>query len=171
MESAAARRVAPNLFVRNMDLGCRVRATTGVLRLWWAVCHALFNGRQLAVDTILVSVLKGNGESRRGAVDHDRVALREARRVKERTYPEFVAFVARARLVVFAVEVGGRWSEEAQIFIRLFARARVWFEPRIIQRRLEQAWRLRWYAIISCAAARAFVAFLLGLRGGRGSDG
>ena len=44
-------------------------------------------------------------------------------------------------------------------------------EPRLMTRRVEQAWRLRWYGIISCAAARSFVASLLGLRGGHGSDG
>ena len=131
----------------------------------------LFGGAQLAVDTTLVSTLKGNGEPRRGAADRDGVALAAARRVKERTYPELVDSGRRARLVVFVLEVGGRWSEEVKIFIRLLARARVRSEPRLLQRRLEQAWRLMWYAIISCAAARSFAASLWGLRGGQGSDG
>ena len=34
-----------------------------------------------------MSALKGNGEPRRGAADHDGVALSEARRVKERDIP------------------------------------------------------------------------------------
>ena len=40
-----------------------------------------------------------------------------------------------------------------------------------MQRRVGQAWRFRWYGIISCAAARSFAASLLGLRRGHGSDG
>ena len=152
--------MAPNLFVRIMDLGL---PRAGDNRRLEVVVDGLllFNGRQLAVDTTLVSALKGSGEPRRGAADHDGVALREARRVKERTYPELVAPDARARLVVIALEVGGRWSESKDLHSK----------PRLMQRRLEQACRLRWYAIISCAAARAFAASLLGSRGGRGSDG
>ena len=51
------------------------------------------------------------------------------------------------------------------------ARARARSEPRLMRRRVEQAWRLRWCGIISCGAARSFAASLLGLRGGHGSDG
>ena len=36
--------------------------------------------------------------------------LQEARRRKERTYPELNGAGGRARLVVLAAEVGGRWS-------------------------------------------------------------
>ena len=78
----------------------------------------------MAVDTTLVSALKGDGEPSRGAADRDGVALAEARRTKERTCPEVVGPGSRARLVVLALEVGGRWSEEAKIFVRLLARAR-----------------------------------------------
>ena len=81
-------------------------------------------GVQLAVDTTLVSALKGDGEPSRGAADRDGVALAEARRTKERTCSELVGPGSRARLVVLALEVGGRWSEEAKIFVRLLARAR-----------------------------------------------
>ena len=53
---------------------------------------------------------------RRGAVgcrhhDRDGVALAAARRVKERTYPELLDPGRRARLVVFALEVGGRGQD------------------------------------------------------------
>ena len=33
---------------------------------------------------------------------------------------------------------------------------------------MEQAWRLCWFSILSCAVARAFAASLLALRGGHG---
>ena len=87
------------------------------------------------------------------------------------TYPELVAPDARARLVVLALEVGGRWSEEAKIFIRLLARARARCEPRLMQRRLEAGVETALGTQSSCAAARSFAASLLGLRGGQGSDG
>ena len=45
-------------------------------------------------------------------------ALRDARRNKERTYPELLRD-RRCRLVVFGIEVGGRWSDEAATFLRL----------------------------------------------------
>ena len=115
--------MASNLLVRNMDVGV---PHAGDNRRLEVVVDGLplFSDRQLAVDTTLVSALKGNGEPMRGAADRDGVALSEARRVKERTYPELVGPGARAQLVVLALEVGGRWSEEAKIFIRLIARAR-----------------------------------------------
>ena len=35
----------------------------------------------------------------------------------------------------------------------------------------EQAWRMRWGCMLSCAAAKAVAMSLLGLRGTHGSDG
>ena len=73
----------------------------------------LFGGVQLAVDTTLMSTLKGDGGPRRGAAKKDGVAFASARLKKTRTYPELVVAGARARLVVLALEVGERWSQEA----------------------------------------------------------
>ena len=64
-------------------------------------------GKQLAVDATLVSPLKRNGEPRRKADTQDGVALAEARKDKERKYPELERG-NRCRLVVTAMEVGGR---------------------------------------------------------------
>ena len=55
-------------------------------------------------------------------VREDGVALAAARRRKERTYPELTGQFGRARLVVLAGEVGGRWSDETQAFLRQLAR-------------------------------------------------
>ena len=63
-----------------------------------------WNGAQVAVDTTLVSPLSSSGRVA-GA------ALGEARRRKERTYPELLRY-QRCRLVVLAIEVGGRWSAQ-----------------------------------------------------------
>ena len=60
-----------------------------------------------------------------GAKIRGGVALASARRKKARTCPELVAAGARARLVVLALEVGGRWSQEASTFVKLLAKAKV----------------------------------------------
>ena len=41
----------------------------------------------------------------------------------------------------------------------------------LLRRRVEQAWRLRWGAMLSCAAARAFASSLMDRRTAVGSDG
>ena len=95
-----------------------------------------------------MSAIQGNGQPQRGAADRDGVALEWARRRKETACPELMQPGSRARLVVLALEVGGPLADEA----------------------MEQAWRLRWFSILSCATARAFAASLLELRrtwGGR----
>ena len=147
--------MATNMFVRNMDLGAPNAADNRRLEV---VVDGLplFGGVQLAVDTILVSAVQGDGVPRRGAKIRDGVALASARRKKARTCPELVAAGARARLVVLALEVGGRWSQEANTFVKLLAKAKVRSELAVVQRRMEQAWRLRWSSILACAAARAF---------------
>ena len=99
------------------------------------------------------------------------MALTQARRRKEKTYQELTGPGARARLVVLALEVGGRWSAEAKSFVGQLTKARARSEPRVLQRRMEQAWRLRWCSILSCAADRSFATSLLGLNGTIGADG
>ena len=68
--------------------------------------------QQLAVETALVSPLSGQGQPVRRAGRVAGAALAVARRRKEQAYPELVR-AYRCRLVVLAVEVGGRWSDEA----------------------------------------------------------
>ena len=97
------------------------------------------------------------------------MALEAARQRKERTYPELVGAHCRARLVVIAIEVGGRWSDETRTFLSQLAKARE--ETHLMRRRVEQVWRLRWGSTFSCAAARSVATSLLELRGARGADG
>ena len=131
----------------------------------------LFGRAQLAVDTTLVSPLHCDGSPHPRAANEDGAVLQAARLRKERTYPEFVGPRRRARLVVLAGEVGGRWSEETRRFLSLLARAKARSEPPILQKRVEQAWRTRWGSILGCAAARAYAASLLELKHGGGADG
>ena len=103
----------------------------------------LHGGAQLAVDTTIVSALHCDGTPQPGASNVDGVRLLAARRRKERTYPELVAPRSRCRLVVLANEVGGRWSTEALVFLRLLARAKARSEPPLMRMRAQQAWKLR----------------------------
>ena len=109
-------------------------------------------------------------------VNHDACTWMEwplaaARQRKERRYPELVGRRGRARLVVLAVEVCGRWSQETQSFLSSLARAKVRSVPPLLRKRVEQAWRLRWGSLFSCTVARAVASSLLELPGARGADG
>ena len=177
LESAAARicreaggRVTTNVFVRDLDVAVP-NALDGRRLEVVADGLPLFASAQLAVDTTLVSPLHADGSPHRHAADSDGAVLATARRRKERTYPELVGPESRARLVVLALETGGRWSDEALAFVRLLARAKVRSEPRILKKRVEQAWRLRWLSMLGCAGARALAASLLELRSSGGVDG
>ena len=168
MESAAARicreagaRVGTNIMVHDMDLlsqdhqdGRRLEVVADGL--------PLFHGAQLAIDTTLVSPLSRDGLPHPRCVREDGAALAAARRRKERTYPELTGQFGRARLVVLAGEVGGRWSDETQAFLR---------QPVPQQARARAAWLMRWRAILACSSARAFATSLLEVRAGGGCDG
>ena len=74
----------------------------------------LWHGSQLAIDTTLVSPVTGAAQPRRRGGQYAGAALHTARQNKERTYPE-LAGSNKCRLVVLAIEVGGRWSPEAMV--------------------------------------------------------
>ena len=121
LEKAAARvcreagaRVAENVLLRNMNLagisghyGRQIEVVANGLPLW--------GGAQLAVDTTLVSPVRRNGTPQPNAASADGAQLRTARRRKEQKYAELLQ-ARRCRLVVMAIEVGGRWSDEALKF-------------------------------------------------------
>ena len=60
-------------------------------------------------------------------------------------------------------EVGG---PETSTFARLLAKekAKARSEPSVLRRRVEQAWRLKWGALLACGSARAFAASFVDLR-------
>ena len=83
-------------------------------------------GWALAVDTTLVSALRGDGSARTGAARRDGVALAAARRAKERR-TNWCGARARSCAGCGSGEGGGRggrWSPETQKFLSLLARAR-----------------------------------------------
>ena len=87
-------------------------------------------------------------------------ALRAARQAKERTYPELVRG-NRCRLVVLAMEVGGKWSHEAAEFLRLLAQARSRSVPHVLRTAAIQASIARWSALLTHAAQAPFAASLI----------
>ena len=95
------------------------------------VCNGspLWHGAQLAVDATVVSPVTRAGEARANADARPGLALDQAAQRKRRhIYPELEG-ARRCRLVVFGVEIGGRWSREAAQFVRLLARARAAAAP------------------------------------------
>ena len=120
LERAAARicreggaRVATNVLLRDMNIDVpladsrRIEVLANGLPLW--------QGAQVAVDTTFVNPVLWDGSGCAGA---DRVpgkaavdAGRRWRRKRQTTYPELLA-ARRCRLVVLAVEVGGRFGAE-----------------------------------------------------------
>ena len=120
----------------------------------------LFHGEQLAVDTSLVSPIKRDGTARPDAHRTDGIALQAARARKEATYPELLGG-GRCRLVVLALEVGGRWSDEAAEFVWNLAVARARSAPDALRKAAAQAYHRRWTGLLAFAAANAFAASLL----------
>ena len=139
LESVAARvcreggaRVRSNVFVRDLDLAEFNRFDARRLEVV-ADGLPLYGGAQLAIDTTMVSPLHRDGKARRGTARTDGKALDEARKWKERTYPELPGEGSRARLVVLGAEVGGRWSQETVDFLSSLAWAKVRDLPEELQ--------------------------------------
>ena len=148
-----------DLAIRNALDSCRIEVVADGLVLW--------RGAQLALDTTMVSPLRRDGTTR---PNFDGTVLEVARRRKEATCPELSGEGGRARLVVLAAEVGGRWSAETAQFLTSPAKARAQEVPLVLQGRAESAWVRRWSAILACTAARAFAMSLLDRRPVSGSD-
>ena len=134
----AGARVSATVFLRDLDLpiGAMDQRRTEVIAEGLPVSH----GAQLAIDATLVSPLRADGEPHRRCPEVDGAALTFARRRKEHTYPELVGGRGRARLVVVAGETGGRFSEETQTFLRLFAGAKTRPTPKPLRARAHQSW-------------------------------
>ena len=168
LEKAAARvcreagaRVAENVLLQNMNLPGisawdhrQIEVVANGLPLW--------GGAQLAVDTTLVSPVRRNGTPQPNTAIADGVQLRTARTRKEQKYRELLQS-RRCRLVVLALEVGGRWSEEAVDFVRLLAKAKARTVPQLLRSAAQAAFIHRWTGILAVAAQRALAATLLEL--------
>ena len=108
----------------------------------------LFGGIQLAVDATLVSAVKADGTAQPRAERSDGVRLEESQRHTERKYPELLE-AQRCKLVVAAMEVGGRWSEESYFFLDTLAQGRAAEAPKALRESVFQACKTRWARIAS----------------------
>ena len=132
----------------------------------------LFREAQLAIDTtMMVSAIRSDGTARRQCATTSGVALDQARRRKERTYPELAQPHGRARLVVLGCEVGGRWSEESRQFLAGLAATEARSEPEVMRKSTMHSWLRRWSTLMACTAARAFALSLLERRCCTAADG
>ena len=142
VESTAARvcREATNVFMRDLDLPVtnhderRLEVVADGFSLVWQVSRA-------------------DGAPRPHCDRHDGAAIAQAHGRKRRTNPELSGSQGRARLVVLAAEVGGRWSEEARSFISQLAKAKARGVPRI----LAELGRCRWSALPQCKSVCSLV--------------
>ena len=154
----AGARVRFNAFLRDMNVN--VAATDERRIEVLAQDLPCFGGAQLAVDVTLRCVLSSTGEPHPNTADVDGAALAAARADKERTYPELTTS-GKCRLVVVAIETGGRWSSEAVEFVRQLAFARARKVPSFMQFATALAWERRWTRMLSTACSLSFAASLV----------
>ena len=121
LESAAARvcreaggRVSTNVLIPDLDIALPEQVDERRIEV---ILNGLpwFHGAQLAIDT---TPLSRDGLAHARCANEDGAAMAAARRRKELRYPELLGDQGRARQVVVASEVGGRWSEESREFFR-----------------------------------------------------
>ena len=158
----AGARVATSVALRDLNLdapatdGRRIEVVANGLPLW--------QGAQIAVDTTLVSPVRRDGQARPGADARPGLALEQAARRKQRTYPELqLGGRGRCRLVVFGLEVGGRFSTSTLAFLRRLARVRGRTRAPWAQVATARALTRRWTALAALAAMRAHAQTLLEL--------
>ena len=147
-----------NCLLRDMNVAVRAEDERRIEVL--ASGLPLFHGAQLAVDITSRNALTSNGEPRPGSARVDGHVCERARADKETKYAELLVG-DRCRLVVVALETGGRWSSEAIQFVESLASCRAWEEQPTLVRPAFLAWRRRWARMISISCARAFATSLL----------
>ena len=143
---------------RDMNIGVAASDERGIEVL--AQDLPLWSGMQLAVDVTLRSAISAAGAARPRAAMEDGVVANGARRDKEVAYPELVAS-KRCRLVVAAIETGGRWSDEAALFIEDLACARARDAVFYLRAAAALAWQRRWARLMATSCAAAFARSLI----------
>ena len=120
-------------------------------------CHG---GIQLAVDITLRSAVSCAGEAHPHAADQDGAVLLQARQDKKATYPE-LASSGQCKLVVLAMETGGRWSEEAVQTLQMLAHSKARDAPPYMQFSVAFMWERRWTRMLAIACAVSFASSLV----------
>ena len=153
----AGARVKFNALLRDMN----VRVASSDARRIEVLAQDLpcFGGSQLAVDVTLRSPLTRSGEAQPGAAEEDGAILLQARVDKENKYPELLN--GRCRLVVVALETGGRWSNEAVDFSWQLAQAKAREVPSFMTHQMALVWERRWTRMLSTVCAVSFAGSLV----------
>ena len=163
--------VKTNVLLRDLNITCPAKDQRQIE----VIANGLpcYNGAQLAVDMTLRSSISAKGEARgRAAYENGHIAD-AARRDKEQKYPELLTS-KRCRLIVVALEIGGRWSSEAWDFFENLAWARSRSSTPLLRRAAMLAWQRRWIRMLSIASASAWMESLVfgyGWEGWRYEDG
>ncbi len=108
----------------------------------------------------MVSPLQTDGEPHPQAQSRIGVTLARARRAKESTYPELLTS-SRLRLLVAAIEVGGRISAEAAQLLVDLSTYRARSEPNVLRSSIARMWRSRWSIMFSVACQDVLAATLV----------
>ena len=117
-------------------------------------------GSQVAIDTTLRSVCHANGIPRARTHWQDGAVAADAVADKRAHYPE-LAVGTRCKLVVFSMEVGGRFDAQAVEFLRLVSKARAEVAPSYLRRLTAEALFSRWSRLAAVAAASSWAASVL----------
>ncbi len=119
-----------------------------------------FGGAQLAVDVTARSPLTAAGNPKPRAAWQDGAVAESARADKESSYPE-LASGSRCRLVVLAIETGGRFSHETCEFIRQLAWCKAQSAPAFLRGSVATAFEKRWGRLLAIVVASSVVDSLL----------
>ena len=112
------------------------------------------------------SPLSANSTPHPGANTTDGSTFLSALRDKARKYHDVVSSPL-AELVTPAVEVGGRWNDEAFNVVRQLAAHKATSSPPFLRRSVQLAWADRWWSIPWVAAQNALAASILAAPGPR----
>ena len=154
----AGARVRTNVFLRDMDLS--VLASDERRLEVVASGLAAYGGAQLAVDVTVRSPLSASGHPQPRAAWQDAAAAEDARGDKERAYPELLSG-SRCRLIVLAVETGGRFSAETAESLRQLAGAKAQSAPSFLRGAVAAAFEKRWSRLLALSVASSLADSLL----------
>ncbi len=151
-------RVRENVTLR--DAGIPVGASDGRQIEVVVTGLPIEHGIPVAVDATMVSPLHADGTPHAGAAARPGVALERGRKDKERTYPELLTS-SRLRLLMAAVETGGRMSKDALRLLSELSTFKASSEPPALRASAARAWRARWLTMISTVCQDSLAATLV----------
>ena len=146
----AGARVKENQLLRDLNIVAQVEVIANGLPFW--------GGKQVAIDTTVVSALTGRGVARGRRQGQ---AIHEAEQDKRRRCPELLTGT-RCHFLVMAFEVAGRWSPSVVTFLRNLAWYKSLSVPTVLRRSTQLLFFQRWTALLACSIQRAYTASLLG---------